>query len=103
MIQTYKLTIDFEGYDKSLPSILNFSSTELRGHNKKSYVQGCNKDIKKYSFPWRITINWNYLPSAIVNSKGTIEFEKGLDNFWRGQELLYNNFKADIEHTAREN
>ena len=103
MIQTYKLTTDFEGYDKSLPSILKFSSTELRGHNKKLYVQGCNKDIKKYSFPWRITTNWNNLPRGIVNSENTIEFEKGLDNFWQGQELLYNNFKADIEHTTKEN
>ena len=32
MIQTFKLMNDIDGYDKSLPSILEISTTGLRGH-----------------------------------------------------------------------
>ena len=60
-IQTFKLTTDFEGYGKQLPGLLQRSITDLRGHNKKLFVQGANKNIKKFSFPNQVTKNWNNL------------------------------------------
>ena len=43
MIQTFKLKTDFEGYDKQLPSLLQRSTTGLRGHNKKYLYKGPTK------------------------------------------------------------
>ena len=73
------------------------TNLELRGHNKKLFVKGVNKDIKKYSFTNRITKNWNDLSASAVNSKDVRSFEKHLDEYWKGQDLLYNDFKAEIK------
>ena len=97
MIQTFKLTTDFEGYDKQLTSILQRSRTDLRGHYKKSFVQGTNKDIKQFSFPNRVTKNWNNLPQSVVNCKNTIDFEICLDSFWKDQPLVQDDFKSSIK------
>ena len=97
MIETFKLTTDHHDYDKSLPSILEYCTTELRGHNKKLFVKDANKDIKKYSFTNRVTKNWNDLPASAVNSKDVRSFEKHLDVYWKGQDLLYDDFKAEIK------
>ena len=43
MIQTFKLTTDFEGYDKQLPSLLQRSRTDLKGHNKNYLYNGPKK------------------------------------------------------------
>ena len=52
MIQTYKMLNG--GYDDSLPSILQRSTTGLRGHKDKLYLKGSNKDISKFSFKSRV-------------------------------------------------
>ena len=101
MIQTFKLTTDFEGYDKQLPSLLQRSRTELRGHNKKLFVKGANKDIKKFSFPNRVTKNWNNLPQSAVNSKNTKDFEICLDSFWKDQPLVQDDFKSSIKNMQK--
>lgn len=97
MIETYKLTTDNLGYDKSLPSIMKYSSTDLRGHNKKLFVGRSNRDVKKYCFIQRIVKNWNSLPNNIVNSGNIIEFERLLDSHWADQDILYDNFKGSID------
>ena len=96
MIQVFKLTHDHIGYDRSLPPLLTKSTTGLRGHSKKLFVKGANRDIRKHSFNHRVTNAWNALPSHIVNAKTVIEFEKGLDQFWYHQEMKYDNHLADI-------
>ena len=96
MIQAYKLMNDIDGYDKSLPSLLQMSNTGLRGHSKKLYKQRANKNIRKYYFTNRITSLWNSLPEHVINSKDLINFEKNLDKHWKNQDLVYDNFKADI-------
>ena len=98
MIQTFKLTTDFEGYDKQLPSLLQRSTTGLRGHNKKLFVQGANKDIKKFSFQNRVTNNWNNLPQSAVSSKNTKDFEIFLDSFWKNQPLVQDDLKSKIKN-----
>ena len=96
MIQAYKLMNDIDGYDKSLPSLLQMSNTGLRGHSKKLYKQRANKNIRKYYFTNRITSLWNSLPEHIIKSKDLINFEKNIDEHWKNQDLVYDNFKADI-------
>ena len=96
LIQVYKLTCEEGGYDKSLPNLLTASQTNLRGHNKKLFIGHCRKDIKKYSFPQRVSKIWNSLPEHIVNAEDLIKFEKLLDEHWQGQPLKYDDFKAEI-------
>ena len=97
MIQTFKLMNDIDGYDKSLPSSLEISTGGLRGHSKKLYKQRANKNIRKFYFTNRITSLWNSLPEYVIKSKDLINFEKNLDNHWKNQDLLYENFKAEIQ------
>ena len=97
MIQTFKLMNDIDGYDKSLPSILEISTTGLGGQSKKLYKQRANKKIRKFYFTNRITSLWNSLPEYVIKSKDLINFEKNLDNHWKNQDLLYENFKAEIQ------
>ena len=96
MIQVFKLTHDKIGYDKSLPPLLTLSKTKLRGHSKKLYMSGANKDVRKYSFNNRVINIWNSLPDHLVKSKTVKEFERGLDDYWKNQELKYDNHHADI-------
>ena len=97
MIQVYKLlTQNKDGYDKSLPSLFTYSSTGLRGHSKKLFLPRANKNIRKYSFTHRIITLWNNLPDNVIQAGNMIEFERGLDHFWRDQEIRYDNHLADI-------
>ena len=94
MIQVYKLTSGC--YDSSVPSLLTHSTTGLRGHSKKLYITRSDKDIRKYNFSVRVQKIWNSLPDQVVNAKDIINFEKSLDSYWSDQEIMYDNFKADI-------
>ena len=97
MIQTFKMLHPEVGYDKSLPTFLKFASTtNLRGHSKKLFVDRCQKDIRKYSFSQRIVQYWNSLPEKLISAKDVWDFEKKLDLFWSGQPLMYDDFKSDI-------
>ena len=95
MIQVYKLLNG--GYDNSLPKLLKPSTKNLRGHEKKLYIRGSNKNVRKYNFSLRVEHLWNSLPKKVINSKDVIAFEKSLDYHWRDQEVMYNNFKAEID------
>ena len=94
MITTYKI---IQSELNNVKSILPFSDSDLRGHNKKLYIDGSNKDIRKYNFSLRVRKLWNDLPECVVNAKDIIQFEIGLDNYWKDQELLYDNCKAEIK------
>ena len=98
MIQMYKiLTENKDGYDKTLPSLFKLSNTGLRGHSKKLFQPGTNKDIRKYNFTNRTIKIWNTLSDDIVNASSIYQFEKKLDHFWQNQELKYDNYLAEIE------
>ena len=95
MIQVYKLMNG--GYDKALPPLLTKSDTGLRGHSKKLYHKGFNKDIRKYCFDIRICELWNSLPENLAKAKDVRSFEKGLDSHWQNQEQMFLDYKADIK------
>ena len=95
MINLFKLTCDEGGFDNSLPTLITYSHTNLRGHNKKLFLPRKLKDIGKYSFNSRTVNIWNSLPQHVINAKDTIQFEIRLDHFWQDQDFLYD-YKADV-------
>ena len=99
MIQVFKLmSPEVKGaYDSSIPNILKPSITNLRGHDKKLFVRGATKDVRKYNFTIRIVKVWNSLPKHVINSADIISFERTLDEHWANQEIKYENFKAEIK------
>ena len=98
MITVFKmLNQENIGYDRSLPQLFSLSETNhLRGHDLKLFAHQVNKDIGKFAFQNRTIKIWNSLPNHVINSKDVISFEKHLDEFWKNQELLFDNFLADI-------
>ena len=66
-----------------------------RGHRLKLFKKRARLDIRKYSFPFRITETWNSLPDQVVAAPSTKSFEKRLDKFWQDQNLVYD-FSASI-------
>ena len=60
---------------------------------KKLYKQRA----RKFYFTNRITSLWNSLTEYVIKSKDLINFEKNLDSHWKNQDLLYENFKAEIQ------
>ena len=97
MIQVFKLMSDKDCYDKSLPNLLTASTTGLRGHDYKVFMDRPSKDIRKYNFNIRITKNWNSLPSHIVKASNLLNFEKKLDLYWKNQDLMFLDFKSEIK------
>ena len=76
--------------------MLPLNKTNLRGHKKKFFIEHSDKDVRKFDFSMRVRKVWNSLPIHVVNSKDVISFEKNLDDFWKDQPLLYQDFKADV-------
>ena len=87
MIQVYKMLNGC--YDDSITSFLELSTTGLRGHTNKLYIDNVNKDIRKYFFKQRVAKLWNSLPKHVAEAKDLKVFEGELDRHWKNQELLY--------------
>ena len=64
---------------------------------KKLFLKGFNKDIGKYSFSSRVCSLWNSLPYHVIHAKDLKKFEIALDQHWSNQEIMYDDFKADID------
>ena len=64
--------------------------------SKKLFIKGCNKDLRKYAFSMRSARIWNSLPVETINATDVKNFERALDRHWEDQELLFDNFKAEI-------
>ena len=84
-----------DGYDKALPSLLTLSTTGLKGHKYKLYIERWNKPVRKHNFTHRVAKIWNSLPSSVVEADDIKAFERELDNHWKDQDLV-TNFKAEI-------
>ena len=95
MITCYKII--HQGFDNSINSMLPLREMGLRGHNRKLFIEGANKDIRKFNFSMRVRKLWNSLPDSAVNAKDVYNFERELDEHWANQELLYHDHKASIK------
>ena len=99
MIETYKFIHGI--YDKNTKNIVKLwggcsERHSTRQNPLKIYPQQCDTNIRKHSFLIRTAKIWNQLPNEIVNAKSVNTFKNRLDRYWRNQELLYDNFKANI-------
>ena len=94
MIQMYKLHYGF--HDKSLPDMFTQNTRASQGHNKKYKVKGSTKNIRKYNFAVKSIPLWNSLPQHVVDSEDIKAFEIALDYHWEDQDIMYENFKADV-------
>ena len=95
MITVFKIV--HMGFDENIRSMLPKNTSGLRGHDKKLFVEGSKRDIRKYNFTMRVRKIWNSLPDRVVNAKDVINFERELDNYWSNQDLLYEDYKASIK------
>ena len=68
----------------------------LRGHSKKLSGKGYKRDIGKFCFTSRVCNVWNSLTEEVVSAKDVRAFEIGLDAHWSNQDLMYDDFKAEI-------
>ncbi len=78
LITTYRASKEMEKVDRS--DLFLWDLRYTRGHGKKLRVDGCRRDIKKFSFPQRSTEVWNTLDTEIVAVKSISEFKAKLDN-----------------------
>ena len=107
MIQVFKLLKAEQGeggYDNSLPELFKQKHTDSEGtvqtrrSNDKNNlpIVRFEKGIRQHNFTIRVRNIWNSLPSQVRNSKNVKTFEKALDTHWQDQDILYNNYKANI-------
>ena len=99
MIQVFKLVATSKNsYDQSLPPLFTLSKNPkgLRKNSLNINHPDFKKDIGKYSFTSRVCKLWNSLPDNIVTATDVKSFEMALDKHWEKQELMYDNFKAEI-------
>ena len=76
--------------------------SSIRGHSLKLYPQRARTQLRKYSFVMRVVKYWNSLPEKIVTSKTLNTFINRLDKYWVDQDLVYEDFKADIKLEGRD-
>ena len=91
MIETYKLA--HELYDTS-NDFIKFQSNNARGINLRGHTfmiekERTKKDVRKYSFKCRVTIQWNNLPNYVVNAPSLTTFKNLLDKLWESEDVLY--------------
>ena len=81
MIETFKILKGF--YDKNCSPALKLMETKrTRGNSFKLVVLQAHKDIRKYSFPPRVTSLWNNLKDKVVCSETINDFKNNLDEAW---------------------
>ena len=103
MIEVYKMLAKIGGYDQSIPCIFTLNNRPSHwSHSKQVYHQGSKNNVLKYSFSHRVQNVWNNLPEEVVSATNEdgietlLAFEIALDRHWCDQELMYNNFEAEI-------
>ena len=93
MIETFKLLHDkyYGEYSQLVKLHASHISREgTRGHRFKLCQEGSKLNIRRQSFPVRITKVWNELPDSVVNAPNVNTFKNRLDRHWRGEDFLYN-------------
>ena len=105
LIETYKIMNGVYDQDSSgfLSSWTDATTADgLRGHTKKLFLQRANSSIRQKAFSIRIVKIWNSLPEEIVSASSTNSFKNRLDEYMQNQDIMYNDFKADINLRNRD-
>ena len=93
MIETYKLLHDkYYGEYSQLVKLhaSHISKEGTRGHSFKLCQEGSKLNLRRQSFPVRITKVWNQLPNSVVTAPNVNTFKNRLDRHWREEDFLYN-------------
>ena len=93
MIETYKLLHDkYYGEYSQLVKLhaSHISKEGTRGHSFKLCQEGSKLNLRRQSFPVRITKVWNNLPNSVVTAPNVNTFKNRLDRHWREEDFLYN-------------
>ena len=93
MIETYKLLHDkYYGEYSQLVKLhaSHISKEGTRGHIFKLCQEGSKLNLRRQSFPVRITKVWNQLPNSVVTAPTVNTFKNRLDRHWREEDFLYN-------------
>ena len=93
MIETYKLLHDkYYGEYSQLVKLhaSHISKEGTRGHSFKLCQEGSKLNLRRQSFPVRITKVWNQLPNSVVTAPNVNTFKNRLDRHWRVEDFLYN-------------
>jgi hypothetical protein len=103
MIEMYKLISG--KYDVGQTNIVRLWKdmavrTSERGNLLKIYPERVNHTLRKNYFVIRSVPLWNDLPESVVTAKTLDVFKNRLDKFWESQDILYNDFKANILATG---
>ena len=100
MIEVYKILGGL--YDEDASSMLKLwkymaPRTSNRGNSLKLYPQRAKTTLRKKSFALRVVKYWNSLPEKVVASPTLNTFKNRLDKYWEQQDIVYEDFKADIK------
>ena len=98
LIETYKM-LSGEDYDQEVANFLPLnqpSTTNLRGHSKKLFLQRADSNLRRNSFAIRIVKIWNSLPNDVINAPSVNSFKNRLDVFLGDQDIYYDDFKATV-------
>ncbi len=99
LIEAYKI-LSSNHYDTDVANFLQLNrhtNTNLRGHSKKLYMQRSTSALRKNTFSIRIVKLWNSLPAEVVNAPSTDSFKNRLDKFLEDQDILYDDYKAEVQ------
>ena len=80
LIAMFRLIEGIDKYDRDDLIVRDEGTT--RGHRKKLKKGTCRRDVKKYSFPHRITDTWNALDKEVTEATTIHGFKMKLDNYW---------------------
>ncbi|XP_060069821.1 uncharacterized protein LOC132549871 [Ylistrum balloti] len=81
MIEVFKILKGI--YDPTVTTqLLELNNTSTtRGNSLKLAKKQCTKDIKKYSFSYRIVDTWNSLPEQVITAATINQFKNRLDKY----------------------
>ena len=80
LIETYKILHGFENVDNGI--FFTESTNTLRGNSAKLYKKPSKKNIRKYSFSYRVVDHWNKLPNMVVVPSASVnQFKRNYDKF----------------------
>ena len=79
----------------NIPKVVKLHASHIsregtRGHRFKLCQEGSKLNLRRQSFPVRITKVWNELPDSVMNAPNVNTFKNRFDRHWRGEYFLYN-------------
>ncbi len=99
LIEVFKITNEL--YDPECTSCLKMwkdstNTSQLRGHSKKLFLQRSRLAVRENAFALRVVPIWNKLPEDVVSAPDTNAFKNRLDAFMSNQDIMFDDYRADV-------